>query len=654
MKKITIESIKLANFKGIRNLEIAPLSQNIEIFGANGTGKTTIADAINWCLFGKDVLGRANFNIKTIDKQSGKEIEKLPHEVELLLRVDNTAVKLTRCLSENWNKKNEFKGNTTQYLVNDVELKESEYKERINELVDETIFLAITNPKYFANLPWQSQRDMLFRMANLQSDEDIMRENSEFAKLADYRMGIEQIKSSVSSKKAKQLKELNEVKIRIDEKERDLSKLETPEFNLDTIYETIEDRQAQIRGIDDSAKDAAAMLLRLNRDKQAISDKIFELEQEKRKMKAEDESSVRASIEAVKDNIYRKNLQIRDCEQDKSIMEGSAVSLENRISLNNESLKTLRSEWKIIADKRSELSKSKFTPDQTFCPTCGKPYTDEEFKSMESSFNSHKADKIEALNEKLASIERKADDINLIIASDNRHLIEVADDLKNKIKDLGDLKDELSKLDEELKNTQATTVKYRPTEHLDKEIDELKGKLNSSSHIESANNLSDRRRELETELNEWKSRANIYWQIDENNKRIKELQCRQNALTVEIAELEEIEDLIKSFVAFKINSSESSINSMFEIVKFKLYNYLIDGTPKETCEAMVDNTPYSTLNSAMQINAGIDIINALSRYYNTSAPIVIDNKESVTHLQHTDAQIIALTVDPFEPQLKVQ
>lgn len=654
MKKITIESIKLTNFKGIRSLEISPLSQNIEIFGANGTGKTTVADVINWVLFGKDILGRANFNIKTIDKETGKDIEKLPHEGEIVLSVDNTPVKLTRCLNEIWNKKNEFKGNTTQYLVNDVELKESEYKEYINELVDETIFLAITNPRYFANLPWQTQREMLFRMANMQSDEDIMRENHEFAKLADYRMGIDQIKTSVSGKKAKQLKELNETKIRIDEKERDLSKLETPEFNLETIYEVIEDRQAQIKEIDESAKDAAALLLQLNKDKKSISDKIFNLEQEKRKMKVEDENKVGECMRTIKNDINKQKDAIRDIDRQisdlKSIIQTFRFSNDNR----KKSIETKRQEWKSLHARKTEISESEFTPDKTFCPTCGKPYTDAEFESMRGAFNALKADQLDQINKDMASIAYQADALKNQNIKDDAEVEKCNNEIEKLNRELSKAKQVLSDIDQKQFDVAHSDVEYRSTEHLDKEIEKLKEELTSLSSPDAANSLSDRRRELEAELNEWKSRANIHKQIDDNNKRIKELQERQLALTEEIAKLEEIEELIKSFIAFKINAAEDSINSMFEIVRFKLYNYLIDGTPKETCEAMVDNTPYGTLNSAMQINAGIDIINALSRYYNTSAPIVIDNKESVTHLQRTDAQIIALTVDPFEPQLKVK
>lgn len=654
MKNISIDSIRLTNFKGIRNLEITPKSKNIEIFGANGTGKTTIADAINWCLFGKDVLGRANFAIKTIDKETGKELEKLPHEVELRLNVDNSPIKLTRCLNENWNKKNEFKGNTTQYLVNDVELKESEYKEYINELVDETIFLAITNPKYFANLPWQSQRDLLFKMANLQSDEDIMRENPEFAKLADYRMGIDQIKTSVSSKKAKQLKELNEVKIRIDEKERDLSKLEIPEFNLKTIYEVIEDRQAQIREIDESAKDAAALLLQLNKDKKDISDKIFNLEQEKRKMMLEDVNKSREKMHALSGDIDKQKDFIRDISRQidnlKSRIQSIKFSKDNR----NKSLEIKRNEWNSLNSKKAEISAAEFTPDKTFCPTCGKPYTDAEFESMRSAFNSLKSDQLEQVCKDMSAIEAIALDYKKQNNEDDKDINHCNDCIERLDCEMREAKKTLAAIEEKYRNANCKPVEYRSTELIDKEIEELKEKLNSFSSPEATNSLSDRRRELEAELNEWKARANIHKQIDDNNKRIKELQCRQNALIGEIAKLEEIEELIKSFIAFKINAAEDSINSMFEIVRFKLYNYLIDGTPKETCEAMVDNTPYGTLNSAMQINAGIDIINALSRYYNISAPIVIDNKESVTHLHHTEAQIIALTVDEFSTTLNVR
>ena len=54
--------------------------------------------------------------------------------------------------------------------------------------------------------------------------------------------------------------------------------------------------------------------------------------------------------------------------------------------------------------------------------------------------------------------------------------------------------------------------------------------------------------------------------------------------------------------------------------------------------------PFTVANTAKQVNAGIEIINALSRFYGVSAPIFIDNRESVQSLIDTDSQIINLVV----------
>jgi len=65
--------------------------------------------------------------------------------------------------------------------------------------------------------------------------------------------------------------------------------------------------------------------------------------------------------------------------------------------------------------------------------------------------------------------------------------------------------------------------------------------------------------------------------------------------------------------------------------------------------------PFPDLNHGMQINAGLDIIRAMTEKTGHSAPIFIDNAESVTRLLAPEAaQIIRLVVsrDPalrFEP-----
>ena len=54
--------------------------------------------------------------------------------------------------------------------------------------------------------------------------------------------------------------------------------------------------------------------------------------------------------------------------------------------------------------------------------------------------------------------------------------------------------------------------------------------------------------------------------------------------------------------------------------------------------------PYSSLNSAKQINCGLDIINAICQFEGISAPIFIDNAEGVLQPLDTESQQVRLYV----------
>ena len=79
--KLIIESLKIRNFKGIREQDITFDPVETSICGENGTGKTTVVDAFNWLLFEKDSQGRTQFEIKTL-KEDGQAINGLDHSVE--------------------------------------------------------------------------------------------------------------------------------------------------------------------------------------------------------------------------------------------------------------------------------------------------------------------------------------------------------------------------------------------------------------------------------------------------------------------------------------------------------------------------------------------------------------------------------------------
>ena len=86
------------------------------------------------------------------------------------------------------------------------------------------------------------------------------------------------------------------------------------------------------------------------------------------------------------------------------------------------------------------------------------------------------------------------------------------------------------------------------------------------------------------------------------------------------------------------------INGMFSLVKFSFISEKLNGNEAITCFCSVDGVPFADVNNASTINAGLDIINAICRSVGITAPIFIDNRESVNDLIPTMSQVINLVV----------
>jgi len=46
----------LKNFKGLRDYTLTPGGEDLEVYGQNASGKTTLFDSFCWLLFGKQVV----------------------------------------------------------------------------------------------------------------------------------------------------------------------------------------------------------------------------------------------------------------------------------------------------------------------------------------------------------------------------------------------------------------------------------------------------------------------------------------------------------------------------------------------------------------------------------------------------------------------
>ena len=173
--KIALISLVLENFKGIQNFEFVPDSKNTAVYGTNASGKTTLADAYYWLLFGKDSTGATNFDVKTIGTSG------LDYSVAGVIEVDGKSHSLKRILNEKWERRRgdtekKLKGNTTAYFIDGVPVKEKDFKAFIeNNLVSEKTYQMLTDPDYFAGkLDWKSRRNQLIEWFADISDRDII------------------------------------------------------------------------------------------------------------------------------------------------------------------------------------------------------------------------------------------------------------------------------------------------------------------------------------------------------------------------------------------------------------------------------------------------------------------------------------------------
>ncbi len=179
---------------------------------------------------------------------------------------------------------------------------------------------------------------------------------------------------------------------------------------------------------------------------------------------------------------------------------------------------------------------------------------------------------------------------------------------------------------------------------VEEKLDNLRLTQDSSEDNENQQSLNAKKEELQRELEEINNSLESKEQNIRIQVKINELLAESKNLNGKMLELEEQEKLCEMYIKSKAELLELEVNSKFEFVRFKLFNTLLNGEVEDYCEILINGIPFSNANKADQINAGIDIINTLSKYYKISVPIFIDNRESINEILECDSQIINLIV----------
>jgi len=645
LKDIKIDWIRYENFKGIKEYKLVLDGSNADVSAQNAIGKTTLYDGFLWLMFGKDSAERSKFKVKPFDKDRTEILGKEPI-VEAELLVDGQRILLKRELVEVWSKikgraEKERKSDKTKFYINQVPCSTAkEFKSYIDELIDEDTFKLLTNPAAFNSLDWTKRREVLLQLVDGVTDEEVIKKNEELAGLTKILDGhsVEEQKKIISAKKKEVANSIDGMTARFDEAERAIPNTE---------------------GID---QDQLNSLVGVNKDKiEEAQNKIAELKNG-------------GAITELKNK--RGQLDLKLTEEKSRFFQSNQLSTENLINDINKLTIDLNAKNQAVWEKESQISNTeqnltrekdsktnllksyKSRKEETFdehkssCQMCGQDLPGDQVEQMKTTFNKKKSEDVEKIlaNGKAAALK---------IETAEAELKQLTNDLHSLISKRDMAKDSLDRFKEELELTKERHGQFEDSignELIVTEIQKvsqlmIEEQTSTQSEIEKYNNLI---REASTAVDSARQQLSLFSQKEKQLNRISELKDEHSNLASTYEELERQEYLTDEFTRRKVQLLEKEINAKFSMANFKLFDIQKNGGINEVCEATYGGSEYSTnLNNAARINVGLDIINTLSNHYQVSAPIFVDNAESVNELIDTQAQMISLIVS-VDPVFKVE
>lgn len=642
--KLTIE-----NFKGhgLRVVEFSPAITRV--YGANGTGKTSLFDSFCWMLWAKDSddrtqSGNVSFYPFDPDKQ-GEVLHNVVVKVEAVLEIDGAQHVLCRTMQEKWTTPNgtelpRFTGNETKLYIDGLAVKANQFDAFVKENINPEMFKLTSNPWYFPTLHWKEQRRILMELVGDISNDDVLAADA----------SLEPLRNELASRKPEDCKKLwqQQQKAAVKDLEKTVLLINENRKHLPQIENESEvkaDLEAQrlvlMKPLEKAMQEKADILSGTAVSKKQAEAKVLEAKLDV--IRAEQREKIAAVRKPFDEQIAALEAEAKTAAETVNPYRQTVVNLDNAIRENEEKLKVLQDSWQAVdAEEFNDV-----------CPCCHRPYPPEQIADQLAAFNRSKAERLEK------------------IEADGNALFDKNEE--NKAQRDAAMKEvqRLSKLDLEMPDKRSEIMKQR-----EKAVQALPPMENRQDWFEASEDLKRINHEIE-ELH-----IDVKLKLMDAEKAIESAQKPIGDIDVRLAEIKAAEatralitdytkqqqtlreqhdelalklSLIKKFDEIKAVMTTEKVKAILPGMDFKLFNY--NNTNEgytETCELVKDGKPYANLSNGEKIAVGCELIAAISKHYGVSNPVWIDNAEATTKHLETNGQAILLRVSAADAELRIE
>lgn len=614
-KNVLISKVEMVGFKGFRERTVVEFNQEgiTTIQADNYKGKTSVGEAIAWVFLGSNLWGNDKVDTTLLNDKS----KAMRVSIDFIAEEEGHTLTRTR------------QGSSTTVMLDNRIVKQSELAELVGS---KDIFLSIFNPEYFNGMSDKDGRDFLISILGQIPKEDVLGQLDPMTTEA-LSSEIEYVHIDPNSFMKQKRAEIKELEKDILFAEGSISELHTFVNSEDLKQEPKEFDTNRVEELEKRLEELVVENYRDDKSKKMLK----ELGEQKHKKEIELNS------------LLHTQAQVEDIKELRSIKDSLAtVTNEQIVATDSEKQEIILLESK-LQELREQYRKEKEMPLEKgdTCPTCKTVISQAHMTILE-----------EEREHKLMDLKEQGN-------ACGKKLSELKERVEKTIKELTTIRerkiDELKEKYEARKNSLEKEIKERTVAleneiiKLNHEIIELEKDMEQKQKDKTEKTLEARRKIKDQLFVLTKGKAEIdsynlmlkhrYEEAVASQQRIMKLQEEVNNHHREIALKKTQVDAAKQYVTAKANILSELIHRNLTDVSISLQKVVKStGELKDCFEINYKGRGMKVLSTSEKIRTGLEISTLIINQLGLNYPIFVDNKESLTHYNAPDVQIIEAKV----------